>query len=437
VHGPYALTGVDLVLGDRAGTVLPGRYVAVAADGTVAGVGPVAEVPAGLRTIDLTGHHVLPGLINAHAHLFADGRPLAPVLTSARAERAVALFLRTPVGRALVRRRTRANLLTQLLSGVTTVRSLGDPGYEVVEAGREIAAGRLPGPRVLASGPLIAVTGGHGAPQIALVADTPEQARAQVRRSLARGVSAVKIAATGGVTDARAVGEAGRMQMSEEQMRVVCEEAHRAGVPVAAHAQGREGVLAALRAGVDTIEHGSSMSAEIVDLFRENPRALRGRSALVPTLTAALPLVHLDPAVTGADPVVRENARRILDEMLQGVQDAVAHGIELGVGTDSALTYVTHANLWRELDALVRYAGLEPAHALHAATRTNAAVLGLGDVTGAVEPGLAADLVVTAGDPLQGFRALVDPRMVVVRGRVIDRPAVPHLAAVDARLDTL
>src|SRR5699024_1086439 len=162
---------------------------------------------------------------------------------------------RSPLGHRFVKQRAKANVITQLLSGVTTLRSLGDVGYEVVAVGKEIAQGKYLGPRVIASGPLHAITGGDGAPQIALVSASPWQARHNVRHAIRHGVSATKIAATGGVTDSRTIGEAGRPQMTEEEMAAICEEAHKANLLVAAHAQSTEGITAALRAGVDTIEH--------------------------------------------------------------------------------------------------------------------------------------------------------------------------------------
>lgn len=436
---PFALTEVSVVVGDAEGTVLPGMTVVVAGDGIIERVGASAEtaVPRGYRAVDASGRFVVPGLINAHAHLFSDGQPLPTILLKESLQGLVSVFSHSPLGRLLFTRRTRANVRTQLHSGVTTIRSVGDVAYEVVAVAKEIDSGKYPGPRVLASGPLLAVTGGHGAPQIALTSDSPWAARANTRRNLQRGVKAIKISATSGVTDARAIGYAGRPEMTEEEMTPICEEAHNAGVLVAAHAQSKEGILAALRSGVDTIEHGAAMTPEIIELFRHNPRSLHGTSALIPTLQACLPLVKLDREVTGINDISKANAEMVLDEMLAGINAAVEHGIAIGMGTDSALTFVTHYNAWREMDLVARYGGLTPAQALNAATRSNAKILGLDDVTGAVEAGKAADLVVLAGNPLDDFRAFVDPVMVVAGGTIIDRPAVTRFPELDARLDSL
>lgn len=437
--GPFALTGASVVIGDAEGTVLPGMTVVVGGDGIIERVGASAEtpVPRGYRAVDASRRFVVPGLINAHAHLFSDGRPLPSILVKESLQGLVSVFSHSPLGRLLFTRRTRTNIRTQLHSGVTTIRSVGDVAYEVVAVAKEIDDGKYPGPRVLASGPLLAVTGGHGAPQIALTADSPWAARANARRNLQRGVKAIKMSATSGVTDARAIGYAGKPEMTEEEMTAICEEAHNAGVLVAAHAQSEKGILGALRAGVDTIEHGAAMSQEVIELFLHNPRSLRGTSALIPTLQACLPLVKLDREVTGVNDISKANAEMVLEEMVQGIHTAMEHGIPIGMGTDSALTFVTHYNTWRELDLVVRYGGLTRAQALHAATQANARILGLDEVTGVIEAGKAADLVVLEANPLDDFRAFIDPAMVVARGTVIERPTVTRFPDLDAKLDTL
>jgi imidazolonepropionase-like amidohydrolase len=127
----------------------------------------------------------------------------------------------------------------------------------------------------------------------------------------------------------------------------------------------------------------------------------------------------------------------IFEEMLRGIEDALRHEITIGMGTDSALTYVTHYDTWREMDLLVRYGGFTPAQALNAATQTNARILGLDQITGSIESGKDADMVVLDVNPIDEFRAFTNIRMVVVRGDVIDKPSVTRHAELDERLDSI
>ncbi|GAA4518900.1 hypothetical protein GCM10023160_01820 [Brachybacterium paraconglomeratum] len=147
--------------------------------------------------------------------------------------------------------------------------------------------------------------------------------------------------------------------------------------------------------------------------------------------------MNLDPAVTGVDPVVRANAELVLEEMLDGIRAALENGIALGVGTDSGVSYSTHSNYWRELDLLQRVGGMEPAAVLHAATQGNARILGLDSVTGSIAAGKSADLVVVDADPLESFRHLAAPRMVIARGERIIRPQITRIEEVDRLLDGL
>ena len=160
------------------------------------------------------------------------------------------------------------NALTALHAGVTTMRSVGEFFYTDVKLRDEINNGEFVGPNLLVSGFFLSVTGGHGAPFLALVGDSPWEARRNVRINVKNGVDLIKICVTGGVTDAKMVGEAGRLQMTVEEVAAICEETHKIGLRVAAHVESTEGVRVALKGGVDTIEHGSEMDDEIISLFK-------------------------------------------------------------------------------------------------------------------------------------------------------------------------
>ncbi|KFI53940.1 metal-dependent hydrolase family protein [Bifidobacterium biavatii] len=434
---PFAITHATIVTADAIGTTLEDMTILVSADGRIEQVAPRAQAPVrdGRRVIDATDQFVMPGLINAHTHLFSDGKPLNPKMATPRGQRVTAAIMHSPFGQPYLKARAKASVQTLLNSGVTTIRTLGDVEYEAVDLRDRIGEGKLVGPRMLASGPLLAIPDGHGAPLIALTGTTPDDMANNTRLNLEHGVNAIKIAATGGVTDAQRAGEAGSPQIGVEQMRAICDTAHEAGVIVAAHAQSPEGVKRALLAGVDTIEHGSALDAEMIELFRHNPHSLRGWSALIPTLSAGLPLTELDRSVTGITDVQLSNSRNVVSGMISGADEAHEEGIRVGVGTDTAMTFVTQYNTWRELDLLVKRAGFSAAEAIHAATRMNAEILGVDGVTGAIEVGKTADLLVLDTDPLLDLRALRQPAMVVAAGHVIDDPKVHRFDDIDDLLD--
>lgn len=434
---PFVIAHADLV-GAARGT-LRDMSVVVGADGLIERVAPSAAtaVPAGYRLLDASGRTVMPGLIDAHAHLFSGGKPLDPRMATPRGQRIVAAFVHSSVGRRWIVRTVEANAAQQLCSGVTTLRTLGDAGYEVASLRDRVAAGAAPGPRILASGPLLAIPEGHGAPLIALTSETPDGAAADARENLSHGVDVIKIAATGGVTDSQVPGEAGSPQMTVDQMRAICDVAHGAGVIVAAHAQGAEGVRGALLAGVDTIEHGCELDDDLIGLFLDNPRSLRGWSALVPTLAAGMPMLRLDQSTLGLTDVQMGNGRAVAAAQVAGARQAREAGVTVGVGIDSGMTFVPQYSTWRELDLLVKFAGFTPAEAIDAATRINARILGVDGVTGVVREGLAADLMVVDGDPLADLSVLEHPALVVASGRPVFRPdsRVRRFGRIDSLLD--
>ena len=434
---PFALVHVSLVTGDERGTLLPDMAILVGAHGRIETVAPSADVPVPneYHVLDGTGKYVMPGLINAHTHLFSQGRPLNPKMATPKGQRITAAIVHSPVGRPYVTATAKSSVRTLLESGVTTIRTLGDIAYEAVALRDGIAAGEEVGPHILASGPLLAIPDGHGAPLIALEGETAQDMRLNTRRNIANGVNAVKIAATGGVTDSQVLGEAGAPQMTVEQMRAICDEAHDAGIIVAAHAQSAEGVRRALTAGVDTIEHGSRLDDALIESFKHNPNALRGYSALIPTISAGFPLHAFDRDVTGITEIQAENSKMVVDGMIAGARAAHDAGVLVGVGTDTAMTFVTQYNSWRELALLVKYAGFTPAEAVQAATRTNARILNVCGTTGSLDEGKYADMVVLDANPLDDLSALAHPELVVAAGHPVWHPAPKRFDDIDRLLD--
>ena len=438
---PFAIAHATLVTGDATGTVLDDMTIIVGDNGRIEQVSPSLStpIPSGYHMLDATGKTVMPGLINAHVHLFSDGKPINPKLATPAGQRRMAAFAHSPFGHPYIAAKAKSSVMTQLRSGVTTLRTLGDVGYEAVALRDRINAGEIVGPRMLASGPLLAIPEGHGAPLIALICPDADAARANTLENIAHGVNAIKIAATGGVTDAQELGEAGSPQMTVDQMRAICDAAHESGVIVAAHTQSTEGVRRALLAGVDTIEHGAVLDDELIELFLNNPNALRGWSALIPTMSAALPLLDADQSISGITDIQLENARTVVAGMVQGLHQAHEAGIRVGVGTDAAMTFVPQYGTWRELDLMVKRGGFTTIEALHAATAVNAEILGVEDVTGSIASGRTADLLVLNGNPLVDLRMLEHPELVVAAGHPIWHPdrSIKRFDDMDTLLDRL
>lgn len=421
-----ALVNGILLDGSEAMEPLAGQAVVLEED-KIAAVLPQRELDTeGCEVIDLAGHYLMPGLINLHVHIPGSGKPAKKPMDTKK-------VVRFATSNALTRRylkymyRTLAR--TELYSGVTTLRSVG--GVEGYDAWMrdEIEAGRAEGPRILAGNMAVSVPGGHMAGSLAYEATTPEEAAGYVRQITATKPDLIKLMITGGVLDATVKGEPGALKMAPELVKAACGEAHRLGLPVAAHVESPEGVRVALQNGVDTIEHGAKPDEEILELFKQ-----RG-AVLVATLSPALPYALFDPAVSHTDELGRYNGKIVFEGIVECAKACLAAGVPVGLGTDTGCPFVTHYNMWRELVWFHKFCGVSNAFALYTATRRNAEILGLGDVTGSIQPGKCADLIACAQNPLEDLSALRQLSLVVSRGRVIQNPRVKKMPQVEAELD--
>jgi len=401
-------------------------------NGTIKEIGPATEViiPTGYKVFDLSGHYVIPGLINAHAHLFSDGQPRA--LASA-SENILGLFLKlmgTRLGKAYLKSSMRKNAQTALNAGVTTIRTVGDFNYYDVELRDEIEAGKYLGPRLVVAGKMICVTGGHGA-YMAQVIDNPWDGRKAVRNCLRHGSDLIKILSTGGVMDSKRLGEAGRAQMTTEEISAICDEAHRAGYKVATHCESTLGIREALLGGVDSIEHGAPIPDDLIPLFKRNPKALNGYTTLVSTISAPLDLCELGNEILKIPEIVQQNGEIIRDGLISGLKTAIDHDIPVGMGTDAAVPFVPHYEFWRELVYYKHFADVSNKRAINIATQQNATLLGIEAITGTLEAGKSADFIVLAGNPLEDLMALENLVHVVQRGRLIEEPAFKKLGILE------
>jgi len=350
------------------------------------------------ETIDLEGKSILPGLIDCHVHLCLDGSQ-NPVATSGVEPLAVNVLKAAEFARKT------------LLAGVTTIRDLG--GRDGVDLGLRdaIRSGMIQGPRMLASGNLICMTGGHGW-QIGREADGPDEVRRAAREQLKKGVDVVKLMATGGVMTPGV--EPGSAQLTEAELRAGIEEAHKAGRKTATHAMGTEGVLNALRAGIDSIEHGVFLNDEAVSLMAEN------KVPFIPTL-AALINIEVNGIEAGIPAFAVEKTLRAKPYHRDSIQLAKKAGVPIAMGTDAGTPFNYHGQNLRELKYMVEQ-GFTTAEAIESGTRIAAVTLGLEGRLGTLEAGKLADLIVVDGNPLEEIGILLQAdrlHLIMQEGRIV------------------
>ncbi len=376
VGGPV-FVGDGRVL-DRATVLVEGNRIAkVSAAGT--------RIPRGSARVDLDGRMLLPGFIDCHTHLVFPCRP-DPYRAALRDDR------------ALVAWKAADNARRTLMAGVTSVRDLGGLDGIDVALRDAIEQGYVTGPRMQASRRLICMIGGHTW-EIGRQVAGSDDARAAVREQIEAGADVIKLIATGSGIALPGV-EPGKAELTEDEMRAAIEEAHKAGRRVATHAQGTTGILNALRAGTDTIEHGIYLTEEAVALMRQR------RVTLVPTLSA-----RFLPHPPGTPSTVKRVARRTKERHIESVLMAHAADVAIALGADPPET--EHGANLNDLAYLVDI-GLAPEEALIAGTRTAATVLGWEGRLGTVEEGKLADLVVVEGDPLADITRLTRPQSILM-----------------------
>ncbi len=366
--------------------------------------GPTVSIPAGARVIDLGDLTLLPGLTDVHTHLVYDieGEWVHRPVTETAADAAL---------------RGARNARRTLEAGFTTVRDMGSVGFADVSLEKAREKGLITAPRIVPAGHSLSITGGHCdvtgyAPGVmelgpeAGVADGTDGVLEAVRYQIKHGARVIKVCATAGVLSFE--GPVGAQQMSDEELRTAVEEAARHGLGVAAHAHGTEGIVAAIRAGVASIEHGSLLSDEAIALMRE-----RG-TYLVPT-TYLVDAIDLD----ALPPPIRAKAEYVLPRARESLRRAIAAGVPIAFGTDAAV--FPHGQNAREFGVLVDL-GMTPLEAIRSATVHAADLLGVDD-RGVIGEGRLADLVAVAGDPLEDVRVLEEIHWVMLGGEVVKERA--------------
>ena len=421
----YALT--NCVLLDGSEHMEPQTGKAVCIDGEkINEIVDAQHIPAGYEAVDLGGKYVLPGLINMHVHLPASGKPKKK---ASDPKKLVKLITSCALTNRIGVNMCEGYAKTELLSGVTTIRTVGGVADYDTKIRDLAAAGKILAPRVLASNMAVSVPGGHMAGSLAYEATSAAEAAEYVRKIAETKPDLIKLMITGGVLDATKKGEPGEMKMPADYVKAACDEAHRLGLPVAAHVESTEGVKVALENGVDTIEHGAKPDDEMIGLFK-------ARSAShIATISPALPFALFDRSIIGATEVQQYNGRIVFDGIIDCAKACLENGIPVGLGTDTGCPYITHYDMWREVYYFHKYCGVSNAFALHTATLGNAEILGMEDELGSIAPGKCADLIVTAANPLDDLKALRNVSMVVARGEIVDISGLKKYPAVEHELD--
>ena len=350
------------------------------------------EAPRGGRVLDLDGRTVAPGLMNAHSHMCLDGTSPDPE-TILRSE--------TPAENAV---RSAKRLERALRMGVTAIRDVGAPWGVDIALRRLVERGEIPGPRIISVGRNICMTGGHGN-WMGLEADGPEGLRHAARSQIKAGATGIKLMSTGGMMTPNQV--AGAPQLTVAEMAAACEEAHKAGFPVAAHAESDEGVRNAVLAGVDSVEHGHGATVETLQLMIERgttltPTILSDRAIIEGGVGAGIPAFVVDKCVP------------LGDALIETIRNAFRLGVTITAGNDGGAPLVEIGQMADELALYVEH-GLPPVKAIESGTLNTARLFRLQDV-GLLEPGWHADLVVLAENPLDDVRAYRRPETVIKAG---------------------
>ena len=362
---------------EHAIVLVDGERIVKVAEGNV-------PIPKDAIKIPLAGRTLLPGFIDCHVHFCLDSS--ADPITSSMREPLPLTTLKA----AKFARQT-------LTAGVTSVRDLGGKDGIDLTIRDAIRSGLISGPRMLASGQMICMTGGHGW-QIGREADGPDEVIKAAREQIKAGVDVVKFMATGGIMTPGV--EPGSEQFTEEELHSGIQEAHKAGKKTATHAQGTQGILNALRAGIDSIEHGIYLNEETISLMvkRDVP--------LVPTLSAPYH-IEIKGIAAGIPAFAVDKTLRVKSFYLESVRMAHEAGVRVAMGTDAGTPFNVHSKNLGELKRLVEV-GYSPMEALESGTRIAAQVLGLENELGTIEEGKLADLIVVEGNPMEDIGLMLN-----------------------------
>ncbi len=402
------------------GEVIPNGVVCIE-DDRITAVGPASAIPAGGRdaqVIEAAGHFVMPGMMDCHVHLLSSGAPDYAI-------RGLKELLPYTAIRGV------ANAKVLLDMGYTTVRDVGALGYGNIALRQAIEDGLVPGPRIIAAGHSLSVPGGHGdsyyRPEVYVQRDGlingPEEARRAVRELVRMRADVIKLLVTGGVmTDGSDVGA---LQWAADELQAAIGQAHQLGRRVAGHCHGAAGVKEAIKAGLDTVEHGTLLDEEAIALMH------RHGTYYVPTLVAPFHICA-GGTVSGIPAYAVEKSHLVMERHKESVRHAHEVGVKIAMGTDCGTPFNVAGKNALELELLTQN-GLSSPDALMATTRMAAEAIGIRDQVGTLEPGKWADVILVQGDPLSDIRVLQQAERisyVIKAGKIVKgtAPSIPVAA---------
>ena len=376
--------------------------------------------------VDLGGKYLIPGLINLHVHTPGSGFPKKKQTDSRKVAK---LVMSNPLTQQIGKALCKSAIKTEVLSGTTTIRTVGGLGHFDSQLRDAVKANKVIGPRIISCDSAVTIPGGHMEGSVAYGATSNEDFERFVVDNAKNGADWIKIMITGGVLDAKVKGEPGEMKMTPEQVKVCCDAAHKMGKKVCAHVESPKGVEVAIENGVDSIEHGSAMSDETVKKFKDLDRVL------VCTLSPAIPLAKFDPEVTGGNDIQRYNSEVLLEGIIEGTKKCLKAGVKVGLGTDTVCPFITHYDMWRELEYAHYLLGLDRKECLYLATLNNAEIIDVDKETGSIEENKSADFMIVNANPLDSFDTIRNPELVVFKGREFKNPQVKKSLEAEEKLD--
>jgi imidazolonepropionase-like amidohydrolase len=392
---------------DKPGNAPRGASTIIVRDGKVSEIrAGHGNAPAGARLVDLRDKFVLPGLIDSHVHLDSDAGGNAALVEAVTSSDAATAY------------RAAGNAKKTLMAGFTTVRNLGDGTGATLALRDAIAAGDLPGPRIIDAGRSISTTSGHMDGTLSMsedlhasidqdnLCDGLESCRQAIRKQIRRGVDVIKIATTGGVNSRIGAG-LGR-QIFDDEVKALVDTAHLYGKKVAVHAHGTDGVNAALAAGANSIEHGTTLDDASLKLFKQ------AGAYYVPTLSTVngyLERLAANPNAYPPDVLAKVKWR--IEVTGKSLEKAYPAGVKIAFGTDAGVS--KHGRNADEFELMVKH-GMSPAAAIEAATVNASQLLGVDAEVGTLEPGKAADIIAVAGDPTRDVTVLKSVSFVMKNG---------------------